>query len=166
MGDYHLLISGGQIVINAGGDGLDSNGTATMTGGTVVVNGPTTSNNGAIDVNGTFDVSGGTLLAAGSAGMAETPEQNSAQAWLSYTSTTTLEPGTVIAIVSDGSVLATFEVSKATQSVVYSASDLVAGQSYQIYTGATASGDSIGGMTDQGSVSSGQQVGTTTAVGA
>ena len=36
----YLEISGGTLVINAEGDGLDSNGSLIMTGGTVVVEGP------------------------------------------------------------------------------------------------------------------------------
>ena len=51
-GDYTVDITGGSLTINSQGDGLDSNGNATITGGTVVVNGPTNDGNGALDVNG------------------------------------------------------------------------------------------------------------------
>ena len=47
----------------ASGDGLDSNGYATITGGDITVYGPTTDGNGALDVNGTFEITGGTLMA-------------------------------------------------------------------------------------------------------
>ena len=70
VGPYKATISAGTLVINADGDGFDSNGTAEITGGTVVVNGPARSGNGALDVNGSFTISGGTLPAAGSSGMA------------------------------------------------------------------------------------------------
>ncbi len=59
-----LDISGGTIIIDSVKDGLDSNGSLTMTGGTVVVNGPVQNTSGALSVNGTFTVTGGTLLAA------------------------------------------------------------------------------------------------------
>ena len=36
-----LTINGGTLLVNADGDGLDSNGYATITGGTITVNGPT-----------------------------------------------------------------------------------------------------------------------------
>ena len=68
-----VYISGGEIHLDAGGDGFDSNGVADMTGGTLIVEGPTNSGNGAIDVASTFTISGGTLFAGGAAGMAATP---------------------------------------------------------------------------------------------
>ena len=57
----HLYVNGGTLEVWASGDGLDSNGNATITGGDIVVYGPTTDGNGALDVNGTFEVTGGTL---------------------------------------------------------------------------------------------------------
>ena len=163
VGDYLLTISGGTLVVSSEGDGLDSNGNVTMTGGTVVVNGPTGEGNGAMDVNGEFAISGGTLLAAGSAGMAETPDAGSDQAWLAATFQSTQAADTVFAVVADGKVLATFTASKALASIVYSAADLVAGDSYEIVTGATASGDSVGGLTTSGSTSGADSAGTVTA---
>ena len=88
-----------------------------MTGGTVVVNGPTNDGNAAIDVNGTFDISGGTLTAAGSAGMAETPDATSAQAWLSATFNATQPAGAVITIEAGDTVVATFTATKQMQSL-------------------------------------------------
>ena len=56
MGTYsngvELNISGGLVYVDSQGDGLDSNGNMTIDGGTVLVNGPTNSGNGAIDSNG------------------------------------------------------------------------------------------------------------------
>lgn len=58
-GNNELIISGGYIVIDAAGDGLDSDGNLTVTGGNVYVYGPESSNNGALDFDGT-----GTVTAA------------------------------------------------------------------------------------------------------
>lgn len=44
-----IQISGGVITINSLGDGLDANDSIIMTGGTVLVSGPTGSGDGAID---------------------------------------------------------------------------------------------------------------------
>ncbi|MDO4182681.1 MAG: carbohydrate-binding domain-containing protein [Coriobacteriia bacterium] len=66
-----LQINGGYLEVDAGGDGLDSNGHIEMTGGTVYVNGPNSSGDGALDYETTASVSGGTLIAVGSVGMAE-----------------------------------------------------------------------------------------------
>ena len=65
-----LTINGGKVTIDAGADGLDSNGAIEMNGGTVVVFGPTDNGNAALDYDETFTINGGTLLAFGSNGMA------------------------------------------------------------------------------------------------
>ena len=77
-----LYVNGGTLEVWASGDGLDSNGNATITGGEITVYGPTTDGNGALDVNGTFEVSGGTLIATGSSGMMVAPSTDSAQGWI------------------------------------------------------------------------------------
>jgi len=152
--DQQLRITGGTVVINAQGDGLDSNGHVTMTGGTVVVNGPTNGGNGAIDVNGTFDISGGMLLAAGSAGMAEAPEASSSQGWIAATLEATRPAGTVVQIVDgSGDRIATFKSAKSFQSVVFSSSAVTSGAEYAIHIGGSATGAQIGGLYDGGSTS-------------
>jgi len=76
-GSYYLYINGGTILVDADGDGIDSNGSIEMTGGTMVVNGPTNSANGALDYMGTRNISGGYFIAAGSSGMAQAPSNSS-----------------------------------------------------------------------------------------
>ena len=85
VGDYTVEVTGGLLTINSQGDGLDSNGNASISGGTVVVNGPTNSGNGALDVNGELAVTGGTVAAAGSAGMVVTPGESSTQSGVQVT---------------------------------------------------------------------------------
>lgn len=65
-----ITISGGEIYVNSGGDGIDSNGSITLSGGSTIVEGPTDDGNGAIDYDGTATVTGGTFVAIGSSGMA------------------------------------------------------------------------------------------------
>ncbi|MDP2857651.1 MAG: carbohydrate-binding domain-containing protein [Bacillota bacterium] len=72
-GVHKLFINGGYIFVDADGDGIDVNGTITMTGGFVVVNGPLSQNNGALDFDAGFIISGGTIVASGSSGMAQAP---------------------------------------------------------------------------------------------
>lgn len=69
--DFTMTISGGAIdAYTSGGDGFDSNGELTITGGTVVVWTANTADNEPLDADGTITVSGGTVLAAGgSSGM-------------------------------------------------------------------------------------------------
>jgi hypothetical protein len=162
---YYVEMSGGTLVIDAGGDGFDSNGDATITGGTIVVNGPTANNNGALDVNGELLVSDAVLLAAGSAGMAEAPDAASAQAYVNLQFNATQAAGTVVTIrSSDGAAVATFVASKPFQSLVLSAPGLVSGASYEVLVGGTVTGDSTGGLYLGVDGSGGTSVGSITAV--
>ena len=64
--DFTMNISGGTIVAySASGDGFDSNGDLTITGGSVTVWTANTADNQPLDADGTITVSGGTVLAAG-----------------------------------------------------------------------------------------------------
>jgi len=164
VGDYKLTVSGGTLVVDSEGDGLDSNGTAEITGGTVVVNGPQQGGNGALDVNGDFGISGGVLLAAGSAGMAVAPSTDSEQGWLSATLDSSVEAGTTLHVVdSDGKVVATYVTSKSIQNVVYSSSAVKSGEGYEIYSGGTKSGTGTGGLVSSGTLGSAERIATVTA---
>lgn len=72
--DFTMDITGGTIwAYAASGDGLDSNGSLTISGGTLTVWTANTADNQALDADGTITVSGGTVFAAGgSAGMGMT----------------------------------------------------------------------------------------------
>ncbi len=69
--DYAMNIYGGTITAySSSGDGFDSNGSMTFTGGTVAVWTASTTDNEPLDADGTITVTGGTILAAGgSSGM-------------------------------------------------------------------------------------------------
>ena len=163
---YLLTISGGTVLIDADGDGLDSNGSVVMTGGTVVVDGPTEQMNAPIDVNAGFDISGGVLVAAGSAGMAQMPDASSAQASLGLTLGSTYPAGTVVHVTADdGTRVATFTAGKSFESFVLSAPELVAGASYTIAVGGTAGSSVLGGYAADGDVSTATALGTATASG-
>ncbi len=71
-----VTMTGGFVLINAQGDGIDSNGSVNMSGGKMVVFGPTMGSNGALDYNGSFTVSGGTVFACGALGMAQSVTGN------------------------------------------------------------------------------------------
>ena len=69
--DFTMNVSGGTIrAYTSGGDGFDSNGDLTISGGTVVVWTANGADNQPLDADGTITVTGGTVLAAGgSSGM-------------------------------------------------------------------------------------------------
>ncbi len=136
-----LNINGGIISVNASGDGLDSNGSIVMTNGKVVVSGPTSNNNGAIDYNGTFKISGGLLIAAGSSGMAQAPSEESTQYSINMSFPNGQEAGTIVHLQdSKGNTVATYTPEKEYQSVVISSPLLKKDSSYSLYTGGSLTG--------------------------
>ncbi len=154
-GRCNLTVSGGNLYINANGDGLDANGNMAMTGGSVIVDGPISSGNGAIDYDGTFSVSGGTLVAVGSVGMAMTPGTSSTQNSVRIALDSVQSAGTSISIRSEsGTEVITHSPSKVYQSVVVSSPLLKSSETYVIYLGGTEYGrftvsdtvTSVGGM--------------------
>lgn len=149
-----ILISGGTITVNANGDGIDSNGSLEISGGTITVWGPTASDNGALDANGTMTISGGTLLAVGSSGMAEGPDSSSSQSWLMAQVSASSGDSVTISDAS-GTEIATFTAEKDFSTLVYSASGISSGDEYTVATGSssvtvTAGESSSGGMGGQG----------------
>lgn len=155
-GSGELYLSGGYVYVNAGGDGLDSNGNITMTGGTVIVCGPTDNSNGPLDSGdnqNTITVTGGTLIAVGSTGMMEVPESN-------YLAATNLNAsaGTLIVVTDEsGNVLAALETPKQAQGIVCSVNGMSDG--YCIYTGGSFEGTlNADGFADSGSYSGGTLV--------
>lgn len=142
-----LTISGGYTVVNAAGDGIDSNGNIVMTGGVLLVFGPTDNGNGAIDYgDGSYSmtISGGTLLAVGSSGMAETADGDG-QAVFACSFRSTLSAGTLVGLRdADGKLICGYRLPKSISSVVFSSRDLVAGDSYTLVQGGSAEADADG----------------------
>uniref|UniRef100_A0A4Y8Q008 Carbohydrate-binding domain-containing protein n=2 Tax=Paenibacillus athensensis TaxID=1967502 RepID=A0A4Y8Q008_9BACL len=135
-GGDKLAINGGEVTVDAEGDGLDSNASIVMTAGHVVVYGPTANNNGALDYDGTFEISGGTLIAAGSSGMAMAPSDTSAQLSVGMTYSTAQAAGTEIAVKdASGAIVASVTPTKTYQSVVISSPDLQKNGAYTLYAG-------------------------------
>ena len=143
-------------MIDAEGDGLDSNGGIVMTGGVVLVNGPTNNGNGAMDYNAGFNISGGFLVAVGSSGMAMAPDQTSSQNSLLLNFNNVLSAGTLIHIQnSAGEDILTFAPTKQIQSVALSSPDLVTGETYEVFTGGSSTGTNTDGLFEGGSYSGG-----------
>jgi len=153
-----LKINGGYIVINATGDGFDVNGSIAMTDGVVIINGPTSSANGAIDYYYSFTMSGGFLVAAGSYGMAQTPSTSSTQYSVALT-LSSQSAGTMIHIeTEDGKEILTFAPSKTYQSVVLCSPELENGTTYIVYSGGSSTGTVSDGLYSGGTYTAGTQL--------
>ena len=130
-----LTISGGTVRVNAEGDGLDANGDLVVTGGTLLINGPTGSGNGALDFTD-GRISGGTVVAAGSAGMAMNFRAAENQCSLLHIFSAPLSAGTEIRLTdAEGKLLVSFTPEKTCQSVVISCPEFRLGESYTLSAG-------------------------------
>ncbi len=134
----HIIISGGEIYVNAEGDGVDSNGSINMKGGTLIVFGPTSSGNSALDADRGIVIDGGYLFAVGPLGMVETPANNSKQNVLSYAQNQRISANTVLSLTKeDGTPIFSVTVEKTCQSVIVSCPEFVTGGSFKLYGGDT-----------------------------
>lgn len=147
-----LTISGGYVVVDAKGDGLDANGSIEMTGGTVLVYGPTNNGNGSLDYDRTFNITGGVLVTAGSSGMAQAPTDTSSQYSIMMTYSNSQKANTIVRLEdSDGKEIITLAPTKDFQSVVISSPKLEKGKKYNLYTGGTSSQSAVDGLYKEGS---------------
>jgi len=163
-GTRFLEFSGGTYVIDAQSDGVDVNGSMTMTGGTLVVSGTNDTRNGALDVDNTLTVTGGTLAANGTSAMAVAPGETSTQASLSMTFSGTVPAGTLITITdAGGTQLASFTTAKDSQSYIFSSNEIESGADYTISVGGTVTGTSIGWLVPDGGATDGTAIGTVAA---
>lgn len=134
-GGSYILISGGTIYVRADGDGLDSNGTLTVTGGEVYVSGPQNGANGAIDYESAGQITGGTVVAVGASAMAMNFGDSSTQGSIMIT-TSNHTSGTVITLTdSTGKELVQYTSECSFNSVVVSCPELVLGGTYTVTVG-------------------------------
>ena len=153
-----ITIGGGYILVNASGDGIDSNGNVAITGGTVLVSGPTDNGNAAFDYNGEATVSGGTVILCGSSGMAQGFSDKSEQASFMYTLDSSASAGSSVALTDEkGNVIASFIPAKQYNNIVITSPSLKNGSSYKLVIGGTVSGADKNGYASSGSVSSAAQ---------
>lgn len=130
--DASITISGGKIKIDADGDGVDSNGSLTVTGGEIYVFGSTSGDNGAVDYDGEATITGGIFIATGSSQMAQNFGENSTQSSMLVN---TNSSGEITVKNSDGDVLVSFTPTKTYASVVISCPGITTGQAYTVTTG-------------------------------
>ncbi len=154
--DIWFYMNGGYVYVNADGDGVDVNGSISMTGGTLLVDGPTNDGNGAIDYDQSFVITGGTLIAAGSAGMAQTPSADSTQASILFVLDQAPSAGTLFDLqTGSGDNLLAYAPAKQYQSVLVSSPKLTVGSAYNAYLGGSMAGTATDGLYADGTYSGG-----------
>ena len=173
---FSMTISGGAVnAYTSGGDGFDSNGDLTITGGSVTVWTAGTADNQPLDADGTLTVSGGTILAAGgSAGMGV--KTTASQPYVAFGSSGGIGRGpmgggsTSTLIAKGGS----FSIKDSSGNTVYSgsavcnasylffsSSKLTSGGSYSLYSGSSSAATAAAqmGASSSGAMGGGQRPG-------
>ena len=145
-GTGSLEFNGGYIYVNSNGDGLDANGTITVNGGYILVDGPANAGNGALDFDGTFKMNDGFMLAVGYSGMSQMPTEASVNSVMigldSY-----LNAGDVFSIQNtDGVSVITFAAAKSYNNIVLCTSMLETDNEYTISVGGTVEGEVVDGV--------------------
>lgn len=159
--DIWLTVNDGHIYIETSGDGFDSNGSAVMNGGVLEIYGPENSGNGSIDVGDggyVLVMNGGSLLAAGSSGMAEHPTENSPQQSLTFYLDETHKTGSAIRISdSAGNEIISGTSNKRFNWICISTPSLTEGETYTLFINETetASITANGGFASTGTRSGG-----------
>ena len=144
-----MTLAGGNVYVNTTtGDGLDSNGSITITGGTIIANGPPSSPEVGIDYNGSCNISGGLLFVSGpnSGNMIQATSTTSSQYTVKVTMSSSLAAGTLFNIQdASGNSLVTFNPTKTVYYVIFSCSSFNTTTTYNIYTGGSSTGTNIDG---------------------
>lgn len=135
--DAWLKIAGGILNVNAGGDGLDSNGSFYITGGETYVAGPTSGGNGLLDFGGTASITGGILIAYGGADMLQNFGTGSTQGSILCTSLSGASGSEISIKDKDGKVLASVTAKKSYRAIIISCPELEKGNTYTLCAGAT-----------------------------
>lgn len=129
----HIIISGGTITVDASGDGLDSNGTIYVSGGTLIVYGPTTGADTGLDADGGILIDGGNLFVASSKEMLEIPASNSKSNVLVYGVNTVPAGSEIILTNADGGEMVRITLKKQAQAIILSTPELATNGTYSLY---------------------------------
>ena len=131
-----VAISGGNLYLQASGDGMDSNGSLTITGGYTVVCGPTQGDTAVLDYDNTAVINGGTFLGTGSVMMAQTITSSSGQGVVAVYNQGGFAANTKITLTdANGKVLVDYAPELKFQLIVLTTPEMTTGTEYTLTVG-------------------------------
>ncbi|MBQ3391838.1 MAG: carbohydrate-binding domain-containing protein [Lachnospiraceae bacterium] len=142
--ETYIRINGGTVtIINENGrdaDGLDSNGSIYIGGGTILISLSGSGGNCALDYGtesgGELVVTGGTLVACGDSSMAEAFSDTCTQCAVLYNLDETAAAGTAFTVTdASGAVLLSYAPAASYSSVAFSCPEMTVGDTYTVSTG-------------------------------
>ena len=130
---HAITITGGRLYINTTCDGIDSNGNLTISGGTVIIDGPIMSGNGPLDSQGSFTISGGTVVTTSNAGMLQFPNDDANQNIVRVNFSERQSAGSTVSLTeSNGKELISVTPKNEYQVFVFSSADIKSGNEYVV----------------------------------
>lgn len=150
-----IQINGGYLVVDSVGDAIDSNGNVEVTGGVLLVSGPTSDGDGAFDYDGSATISGGTVLMVGSTGMAQS-FTGGTQAF-AMTSASGEAGESVCVVDGSGNVVVSLTATKRFDMVLASSPAFTEGGEYALVIGGEVANANADGYTDSSTVSGGSE---------
>ena len=134
-----VAISGGNLYLQASGDGIDANGSLSITGGCTVVCGPTNGDTAVLDYDNKATIAGGIFIGTGSVMMAQTLTSNSGQGVVAVYNQGGFASGTKITLTdADGKVLVECTPELKFQLIVLTTPQMHTGVEYTLTVGETS----------------------------
>jgi hypothetical protein len=140
-----ITVTGGTLFVETEtGDGIDSNGTITITGGAVTTLGAMADRNGGLDADGPVIIDGGAVIATGA--RLSVPAADSAQQSLLLQFDQTQAANTLVVIQdSSGNDLLVFAPANPFRQLLVSDPAISAAETYNVYLGGAGDGDPVNG---------------------
>lgn len=133
----YIEINGGTIDITASGDSIDSNGSLTITGGTITLTGPTQGDTSVIDYESEGVITGGIFIGTGAIQMAQS--FSSSEQGVIAISSGEQSSGTAITLKnSNGKTILSHKPADNFAFVIISTPDIVSGEAYTISIGSSS----------------------------
>lgn len=133
-GNGSVTVSGGTLRITASGDGIDANGTLSITGGYITVCGPTQGDTATLDYDTSATISGGTFIGTGASGMAQT-FSDSEQGVIAVSAGSQSAGTRIILTDEKGNTVIDYTPALSFNVVILSSPDVIKGESYTITVG-------------------------------
>ncbi len=132
-----ITISGGTLYMNASGDGIDANGTLAISGGTTTVCGPTSGDTAVLDYDSSATITGGTFIGTGAIQMAQS--FSSSEQGVIAVNVGNQAAGTNISLKdADGKEVISYAPELQFSLVILSSPNIVSGENYTITVGSSS----------------------------
>jgi len=130
-----ITVSGGTLYINSSGDGMDANGTLEISGGHTTVTGPTQGDTATLDYDKTAIITGGTFIGTGASGGMAQSFSDSGQGVVAVSVGHQFAETEIILKDSDGNTIISHKPELDFAVVIISTPELVKGETYSLTVG-------------------------------